>query len=334
MDTYPIVDFLKLSCYTHFLTMHNLERVIRTGVGMVMSYGLVACTESRPVINPAYTPTPVAGGLKPDQLPGATETELTKPSFNFSETVPEGQKKEIEQATKALAWYNLKTGVTLNEVKVFADDIPGRIIEQYLQRTNFPENQKAQERQNLLRATAWAGQQSDFFIITSSAGWNSASPIIGGPAKEGRIHTTVHELFHLIQMKFNAHHRLFPYWLWEGSAHFAAAQFLKDNNIYPYENIVNGHISEASRMREQLQALETPAFYSAGTPFADEYSLAFLATQYLTSGLPDGGIKQLTAFWEQVGKGTSWQNAFQQAFNKTTQEFYTGFEAWKQQGFK
>ena len=97
MDTYPIVDFLKLSCYTHFLTMHNLERVIRTGVGMVMSYGLVACTESRPVINPAYTPTPVAGGLKPDQLPGATETELTKPSFNFSETVPEGQKKEIEQ---------------------------------------------------------------------------------------------------------------------------------------------------------------------------------------------------------------------------------------------
>lgn len=328
--------------------MNNLERAVRAGLGMVASYGLVACTESRPVVDLAYSPTPITTGLKPEQLPTVTATAATtlstpppelKPyaqtSFNFSESVPADQQREIEQATsQALAWYNLKTDISLGEVRVFADDNPARIIEQYLQRTNFSESQKAQDRQNLLKATAWAGQQNDFFIITSSPGWTSASPIIGGPAKEGRVHTTVHEIFHLIQMKFNAQNRLFPYWLWEGSAHYAAAQFLKDNNLYSYENIVSGHISQAVPMRERLQSLETTAFFTAGTPYADEYSLAFLATQYLTDGLPDGGVKQLATFWELVGNGIPWQNAFQQVFAKTTQEFYMGFENWRQRSFR
>lgn len=256
-------------------------------------------------------------------------------SFNFSEGVSEAERREIEQISiQAIAWINSKTGISLEGVSVFADNNPARLIEQYLKRTNFSEAQKAQERQNLLKATAFAGQQNDFFIITSSPGWTSASPIIGGPVKEGRTHTTVHEIFHLLQMRLNAHQRPFPYWLWEGSAHFTAAQYIGENNLYPYENIVKGHVSQATPMREALQSLETTAFFSAGAPHADEYSLAFLATQYLTDGLPEGGVKQLASFWELVGKGIPWQTAFPQVFAKNPQEFYTGFENLRQRGFR
>lgn len=255
--------------------------------------------------------------------------------FNFSEGVPENQRKEIEKTTfQILDWFNSKTGISLSGVTVFADDNPQKIIEQYLQRTSFSEDQKAQERQKLLQATAFAGQKNDFYIITSSDGWIQASPIIGGPVAEGRVHTIVHEIFHLLQMKFMANKKLFPYWLWEGSAHYVAARFLAETNRYDYQKIVSGHISEASRMSESLQALETNQFYSAGTPFADEFSLGFLATQYLTKDLPEGGVKELTKFWEEVGKGTDWQIAFRQAFGKTTQQYYAGFETFKQQGFK
>lgn len=258
-----------------------------------------------------------------------------KNSFNFSEGVPENQRKEIEKTTlQVLDWFNSKTGILLKGITVFADDNPQRIIEQYLQRTSFPESQKKQERQNLLQATAFVGQQNDLYIITTSGGWTKASPIIGGPVAEGRIHTIVHEIFHLLQMGFTAHQRLFPYWLWEGSAHYVAARFLAEKNYYDYQKIVTGHISQATPMRESLQSLESTNFYNAGTPFADEFSLGFLATKYLTDGLPEGGVKELTKFWEEVGKGTDWQIAFREVFGKTTLEYYSGFESFRQRGFR
>lgn len=266
----------------------------------------------------------------PEQLPPNQSAV-----FNFSEGVPENQREEIKKTTlQVLNWFNSKTGISLSGVTVFADDNPPRIIEQYLSRTNFSPDQKALDRKNLLQATSFAGQRNDFYIITSSGGWTQASPIIGGPVAEGRVHTIVHEIFHLLQMKFMAHQRLFPYWLWEGSAHYMAARFLADKNLYDYQKITSGHISEASRMSESLQTLESTQFYRAGTPFADEYSLGFLATQYLTKDLPEGGVKELTKFWEEVGKGTDWQTAFRQVFGKTTQQYYAGFETWRQQGFR
>lgn len=255
--------------------------------------------------------------------------------FNFSEGVPENQREEIKKTTfQVLDWFNSKIGISLSQVTVFSDDNPQRIIEQYLLRTNFSEDQKALERKNLLQATSFAGQRNDFYIITSRGGWTKASPIIGGPVAEGRVHTIVHEIFHLIQKKFMAYQRLFPYWLWEGSAHYVAARFLAETNRYDYQKIVSGHISESSRMSERLQSLESNQFYNAGTPFADEYSLGFLATQYLTKDLPDGGTKELVKFWQEVGKGTDWKIAFGQVFGKTTQQYYAGFETFRQQGFK
>lgn len=261
--------------------------------------------------------------------------EKQKAVFNFSEGVPENQRKEIEKTTlQVLDWFNSKAGISLSGVTVFADDNPQRIIEQYLQRTNFSEDQKASDRKNLLQATSFVGQRNDIFIITTSGGWTQASPIINGPVAEGRVHTIVHEIFHLLQMKFMAHHRPFPYWLWEGSAHYIAARFLTETNRYDYQKITSGHISEASRMSESLQTLESTQFYRAGTPFADEYSLGFLATQYLTKDLLEGGVKELTKFWEEVGKGTDWQTAFRQVFGKATQQYYADFETFRKQGFR
>lgn len=277
---------------------------------------------------------------KEEASPNASinETQETsiEPSFNFSDGVPEAQRGLIrETISLALSWQNDRTGIPLEELTVFADDNAGRLVDQYLSRTAFPEPVKAQERQNLLSgATAWAGRQNDMYIFTQAPGWVSSSPIIGGPVREGQMHTLAHEVFHLLQIKLRADNNVFPAWLWEGSAHYMAARFLLEKDLHPYEDITARHIREASKIPEQLESLESwQAFSNAGTPFADEYSLAFLATRHLTEDLPEGGIRELTIFWELVGKGTPWRNALQEVFGRTAQGYYTSFENWRAQGF-
>lgn len=306
------------------------SKVIRVGGGALLGtvlWPVIGCETPtpQPTVTPEPTPSP-----KPIEKPTGTI------SFSFSESIPNDQKTEIRNAaTQVLSWLHSKTEAPLAGVTVFGDDNPERIVDFYLSRTSFPEDVKAAERKKLLAgATAWPGRNNDLYINTVSRGWTSASPIVGGPIKEGRIHTVAHELLHLVQMRSGSHTYPFPFWLWEGSAHYVAAQFLGEKNIYPYQNIVSAHMKEATPMREPLESLESPEFYRAGNPFADEFSLGFLATKHLTRGLPNGGVKELVRFWDEVGKGTAWREAFQKTFGKSTQEFYSGFEASRQQGFK
>lgn len=275
-------------------------------------------------------PTPTL----PDQL---EETSSTDGPFHFSEEVTYEQRELITKTTsQTLSWLNPKMETPLEGVSVYAYDDAEQLVDLYLSRTDFPEGVKAQERQNLLRgATAWAGRQNDIYIFTKAPGWISASPIVAGPVREGQMHTIAHELFHLLQMKFGAHNNLFPAWLWEGSAHYIAARFLGENDLYSFEDITSRHTQEASKMYEPMRLLENwQDFSRAGSPYADEYSLAFLATKHLLEDFPEGGVKELSNFWELVGKPLPWTNAFQEVFGKTPQEYYSSFENWRTNGFK
>ncbi len=294
-----------------------------------------------PTFTPTATPTPmveltatataVPTVASTPQLTSTPEAGIKNIKYEFAEGVSEEMRGEIRKyADKFINWLNSETGISLDNVTIFADNNPGRLIEQYLQRSSFSEAQKAQERQKLLNATAFAGQRKDFFVITTSNGWTEASPIIGGPVKEGRAHTIAHELFHLIQMRLKAHQRNFPYWLWEGSAHYIAARGLDENGIYAYEQIREGDLREAASVKETLRSMESTSFYYTGTPYADEYSLARLAVELLVKDLQDGDIQGMAKFWEYIGKGVPWQTAFQDSFGKTPDEFYSEFENWRQ----
>lgn len=117
----------------------------------------------------------------------------------------------------------------------------------------------------------------------------------------------------------------------EGSGHYVAAVMLSARQIYDYQRIRNGHVMEASAVNELLNQLESKeSFHSAGNKAtADEYSLAFLAVEFLTRDLPNRGINGLVDYWRKIGQGIPHPLAFEQAFGKTTQNFYREFEQYR-----
>lgn len=256
-------------------------------------------------------------------------------NFVFGEGVSLQEQQEIASDMGMVRdWMSAKTRIEINDLHVFASGNAVWVIDQYLGRTIFPQ-QRDETQRRLANATAFVGEIRDIFIITSSAGWTRASPIICGPVPEGRIHTLLHENFHTIQREVGGYNGIFPHWLNEGGAHYVAAIGLNDNGIYPYKKIRRGHVSEAASVKEDLRSMESAqGFYGAGSPFADEYSLASLATELLVKDLPDNGIPALISFWQHIGERSPWQVAFQLSFGKTPDQFYSEFEKWRKGSFQ
>lgn len=287
---------------------------------------IVACTA--PFIAVARTQE-----QEDNEQPAPSEGRIT---FDFGIDVPEHFQEQIRTTSaSALEWFS-NHGVYISGADIFAYNDPNTIIDKYFDHSpQIPPNQHQAIRQDLSRATAFTGFNHDLFIITSRPGWNYASPIIGGPAKQGRDHIIAHELLHLFQREVGAYYREPTAWLNEGCAHYMAALFLEDTNIFAYGDIRSGHIREASKMQESLQTLELyEPFSKAGSPYADEYSLAFLGVEYLVKDLPDRGIPALADYWRKIGQGFSRQSAFENAFGKKPEVFYSEFESFRQQGFK
>lgn len=279
-------------------------------------------------------PTPTIAQPKGEQK---TEVETTKAVFVFEEGVPEDQQKQIRDVvTKAEKWFS-SHGLDLGEVMIFTFNDGKKAVDQFLQRSpTIPPSEHKNIRENLSRATAFSGTNHDFFIISTSPGWNSASPIIGGPVVEGRYHTVAHELFHVWQRNMGAYKYEPVAWLNEGVPHYIAALFLRDTGLYPFEKIRNGHLLEAAKVKDLLSSLESNRiFYQAGNPAtADEYSLAFLAVEYLTRTSQNSGVNAIVEYWKKIAEGLPHQTSFQLAFGKTPTAFYKEFETFRQQGFK
>ena len=307
-----------------------------------------------PTLSPTKVqPAPTASAFEPTSTPfpisvsspapePTTKASLPTPEVNrdttkfvFGEGVTPEQQKEIRDGINmARDWLYAKVGITINDVSVFAFANSTQLVDQYIARTIYPRPRDEVQRQ-LAGATAFVGEKKDMLINTSSPGWTSSSPIIGGPVAEGRLHTLVHEWLHIFQREAGGYNGPFPHWLNEGGAHYVAARTLADNNVYPYARIREGHLGEAAKVREDLKSMESAqGFYGAGSPYADEYSLGFLATEFLVNGLPNEGIPAITKFWQEIGKGVPWSTAFQASFGKTPDQFYYEFESFRKLGFK
>jgi len=305
-------------------------------VGTATGLSFLGC---RTTIIPDTKPESTAVPAQPI-LPTKTEpaTDIIKDGSNtfiFGDEVTKDQKDEIGHAvTEASKWFSSQ-GIIIDDISIFTFNDPKLVVDKFLERSSIPPTEHASIRQNLSQATAFSGMNRDFYIIASSPGWTSASPIIGGPAREGRYHTVAHELFHVWQRMIGAYNQEPVAWLNEGIPHYIAAAFLRDIGMYDYEKIRKGHLSEVIKVPQLISSLEVNSmFYRAGNPAtADEYSLAFLAVEFLTKDLPNSGVKEVADFWKKIGEGISWQSAFNESFGKTTIQFYNEFETYRKQGF-
>lgn len=320
-----------------------IKGVALGGAGLAAA-AVVGCgSEAARGPSPASKQTPEPDSLspKPSEIqtapPPTPEATKEPVKFIFGEDVPENLRDEIRNGvTIGVSWLAKKSGVNLGGLSVFAYGDADKVIDAYFKRTLVQGNFD-QRRVALRQSTAFAGEQRDFFVITTSPGWTRASPIIGiggpGPIKEGRYHTVVHEIFHVLQREVDGYRGDFPHWLNEGGAHYIAARVLAENNLYDWAKIREGHVFLAPRIRETLSSMESAAgFYNK--PTADNYSLGFLATEFLTRNLPDDGIPALINFWQELGKGSNWRRAFANSFGRSPDQFYGEFEAYRVRGFQ
>lgn len=327
---------LQVSVFDRRLTRRQLLKRGLEGVAGLGAALIVGCGTNE-TIRPRETSQPKPQEPIPPPPEAKTEIKAAETSFTFGEDVPEDLRREIRDGVDiGVKWLSKKTEVNLKGVSVFAYGDADKVIDAYFKRT-LVEGNFEQRRLALRQATAFAGEQKDFFVITTSPGWTRASPIIGiggpGPIKEGRYHTIIHEIFHVLQREVDGYRGDFPHWLNEGGAHYIAGRGLAENNLYDWAKIREGHVFLAPRVRETLSSMESAAgFYNK--PTADNYSLGFLAVEFLTRNLADGGIPALINFWQELGQGTNWRNTFGKSFGRNPEQFYGEFEAYRARGFK
>lgn len=300
--------------------------------------GAITAAEAGTIITIAGCTTD--DGSKPPALakaPSFRESTLPQQDiFYIAPDVPLQMHREIIDAVRGTRQWFLSRNIPFSAgVSVFVSNSPDYVVDQYLQRAQIQPGQREKMSPELRQATAWIGVSRDIYIITGNPGWTQASPIIGGPIVEGRIHIIAHESFHIAQRELGAYRSPPVAWMNEGSGHYVAAVMLSERRIYDYQGIRDGHVMEALGLNEPLGQLESQeSFHSAGNQAtADEYSLAFLAVEFLTRGLPNRGINGLVDYWRKIGQGISHPLAFEQAFGKTTQNFYREFEQHRNLGF-
>lgn len=288
----------------------------------------IAAASPTPTLTPSPEPKPPP---TPTAEPTATpEARRDLAQFTFGEDVPENLRQEIRSGVNiGVSWLAKKSGVNLEGLSVYAYGNADRLIDEYFKRTVVQGNFE-QRRAGLRNATAFAGEQKDFFVITTSPGWTRASPIIGGPVVEGRYHTTFHEIYHVLQREVGGYNRPPVGWLNEGGAHYIAARALDENGLYSYEEIKRRHLTRAAFFRDQLSRLEDQSAFAN----ADNYSLSFLAMDLLLGDKPDRGVGALTTYWREIGKGSGSDAAFIIAFGKTRAEYYSEFEVYRARGFQ
>ena len=111
-----------------------------------------------------------------------------------------------------------------------------------------------------------------------------------------------------------------PMWLIEGSAQYLAMQLTPSEQLSRI--LPSGYLATAATEDATLNSTET-AF---GLDDAGGYHSGTAAAQLLAD---TSGLQSLIQFFEEVGGGTKWPDAFQAVFGGTVEEFYGEFEKYR-----
>ena len=151
---------------------------------------------------------------------------------------------------------------------------------------------------------------------------------------ERRIKVAAHEMFHVYQAELSG--LLFrggdevpptgPRWLRDGSAEFFAYKALDTGGIVSYDTERNtSFIESAERENRPLSDMENQSGIRGVS-----YRFFLLAVELLAHHAGEDAIIRFHALQQ---PGTTWQEAFQEAFGMTAEEFYDRFEEHRAAGF-
>lgn len=144
----------------------------------------------------------------------------------------------------------------------------------------------------------------------------------------GRLKIIAHEAFHILQSELAGRDAAAPStgpaWLTEGSADLVATEILSVNRLVQLEDAIAAWHSDARPGSPPLADLES---YAAFVPENHPFGVSALAADRLVQG--GIGDTAFIAFYETVGRGTPWRDAFKAAFLRSLEAFYGDFEAYR-----
>ena len=261
------------------------------------------------------------------------------PRFVFGDQVSaEDQRRMRESIELAMYYIQDETGVWINDYTVYTFADLENFLDVYLEETERPERERAKVREEIIAKGNWWAS----FEYTRTSGAGGDIFLYGEmffSSDNHRLQATAHEYFHVIQHAGFPRDRVFrdtvrqngPIWLIEGSAVYAQIRAGTHEGLLNFAGVKAGRMTQARKTAAPLQSLETQeAYASSGSVF----TLGFMAVDFLVDnfgGLP--ALPTLVSFYDAIGPNMTWQDAFQDTFGISIDEFYAEFEAYRLEHF-
>ena len=265
-----------------------------------------------------------------------------EPRFVFGDQVSaEDQRNMRERLELAMYYVQEETGVWMNDftVYIFADrqNFIDVWLDTHLDHEGVRERDRARIRQGVKD-----NQAGVEYTDASGAG---VDIVIFGEQWFADEYLMAHEYFHVIQYgeltafeagvgSHDVVYKIGPAWLLEGSAIYVAVK-TEAHEGSPEQRASRFAESKAwlmDRSQETAAPLQSMETYN-GLKAADDvgYWVGAVAADFLIDHF--GGLPALVSFYEAIGPGTTWQDAFQETFGMSIDEFYAEFEAYRLETF-
>lgn len=264
--------------------------------------------------------------VKAQQTPCA----LPDPKYIFGDEVSFTQRDLIRNGINSSVHYVCsKTEVGVEGFTVYAYADLDRLIDIYAQFFQIPIDAAHDHWQT---STAIAGNKAIFFYTTK---------LFSDPTTVTKI--CAHEYFHVIQNKLTNGNLIGtpdsdvplggPRWLIEGSAEYEGALAADAAGAYSFASAKEQYRASASTTMAPLSSMEVLSGLNAAG--GTGYPLGLMACDFLASDSQPrfSVIQSLVSFWNAIGKGKTWQQAFQTVFGMSVADFYFRFDQYRLASF-
>lgn len=280
-------------------------------------------------------PEPLASPIVVSADKTQEDVIISRVSFQIGDTVPEIDKKYITDGIMA----------TVKALRTFASYEPiGLVVFAYheveqtvLAQMNRLKYLMSTFNDNLKR---WSNgeAESDYrsiFLYTGNL-WQRQPPL-------RRLATPAHEGYHTLQRELvkksvgsppDTYGPAGPIWLTEGGAECFAFRAVTIDDPNVLKNSLDEAVRYATRYKVPLRSLETPNGFVNATPDAGGgYGLTRLGVEFLVNNTP-GGFRALTHYYDLIGNGRPWDQAFHIAMGRDIDTFYEQYDRYVNSGYK
>ena len=179
--------------------------------------------------------------------------------------------------------------------------------------------------------------------VTGGDGWmvvNVSHPWFSSAPQIDRMTFVARELFHRYQLLMGGAHAVDPFWLYVGSARFAANKVVPEDwvlnsvmdplvRITSYDDSRPWRVNRAKQVEKRLSEMDTwESWHEVPVEQGNGYSI--LAAELLAS---HAGEAPLIRYYTLLRSKSNWRDAFEDAFGITVDGFYDLFEEHRAAGF-